>query len=150
MSQNGLVFEPYDQSHFEGCLALFDRNTPAYFATNERNDYIEYLRSDPAGYQVALAQQKPVAAFGLAGQGDLGRISWIMVCPAAKGQGVGAQMMERAQWSAAEANFKCLSIAASHLSAPFFARFGAEEIKFIPDGWGAGMHRVDMELRISQ
>ena len=39
-----------------------------------------------------------------------------------------------------------VSIAASHKSAPFFARFGARIVETTPDGWGPGMHRVDMEL----
>jgi hypothetical protein len=37
-----------------------------------------------------------------------------------------------------------LHIAASHKSAPFFARFGAHEAARIVDGWGPQMHRVDM------
>ncbi len=39
-----------------------------------------------------------------------------------------------------------LHIAASHKSAPFFARFGAQETATTPNGWGRDMHRVDMEL----
>jgi hypothetical protein len=39
-----------------------------------------------------------------------------------------------------------IDIAASHLSAPFFTRFGAKEVRCTKDGWGAGMHRVDMLL----
>jgi hypothetical protein len=39
-----------------------------------------------------------------------------------------------------------LRISASHKSAPFFAKFGARERDRIPNGWGPGMHRVEMEL----
>ncbi len=39
-----------------------------------------------------------------------------------------------------------LHMAASHRSAPFFARFGARETATTPHGWGPDMHRVDMEL----
>ncbi|CCQ10838.1 hypothetical protein PALB_17120 [Pseudoalteromonas luteoviolacea B = ATCC 29581] len=41
---------------------------------------------------------------------------------------------------------KVIDIAASHLSAPFFEKFGEKTIKEITDGWGLDMHRVDMEL----
>jgi hypothetical protein len=41
-----------------------------------------------------------------------------------------------------------IRIAASHRSAPFFARFGAETVRETPDGWGPGMHRIDMELTV--
>ncbi|WP_242112849.1 hypothetical protein [Luteimonas aquatica] len=43
-----------------------------------------------------------------------------------------------------------LHISASHKSAPFFARFGALETARVPDGWGPGMHRVEMRLASDQ
>lgn len=39
-----------------------------------------------------------------------------------------------------------IDIAASYLSASFFKKFGAIETNYIKDGWGANMHRVDMEV----
>jgi hypothetical protein len=42
-----------------------------------------------------------------------------------------------------------LDVAASQHSAPFFARFGARELARTDDGWGPGMHRVDMELPLA-
>ncbi|MCS5593886.1 MAG: hypothetical protein NZ730_05005 [Porticoccaceae bacterium] len=39
-----------------------------------------------------------------------------------------------------------VTIATSHKSALFFAKCGAVEINFTDNGWGPGMHRVDMEL----
>ena len=40
-------------------------------------------------------------------------------------------------------------IAASQHSGPFFAKFGAEQLDFIKDGWGDGMHKLDMILNIT-
>jgi hypothetical protein len=37
-------------------------------------------------------------------------------------------------------------ISASQVSAPFFARCGARELSRVRDGWGPGMHRVEMEI----
>ena len=150
MVSTNVLFQPYQASDYLDCVALFDRNCPDYFAPNEREDYIGFLKSDPHGYQVARLDQRVVAAFGLTVEGAIGRISWIMVCPDAKGQGVGAAMMQRAKESAQQARVDVVDIAASHLSAPFFAHFGAVEIETFPDGWGKGMHRVDMKLPISQ
>ena len=39
-----------------------------------------------------------------------------------------------------------IEIAASHKSAPFFAKFGATVTAHTVDGWGNGMDRIDMEL----
>jgi hypothetical protein len=33
---------------------------------------------------------------------------------------------------------------------PFFARFGAVEARRTSDGWGPGMHRVDMVLAVAR
>ena len=48
----------------------------------------------------------------------------------------------------AEGRVPRLHIAASHRSAPFFARFGSQTVKTTPNGWGPGMDRVDMVLRL--
>ena len=55
-------------------------------------------------------------------------------------------MVSYAKKMAKDSNMKVIDIAASHLSAPFFEKFGAKTIKEITDGWGLDMHRVDMEL----
>jgi hypothetical protein len=43
---------------------------------------------------------------------------------------------------------RIVRISASHKSAPFFERFGAEPTSVTEDGWGPGMHRVQMELQL--
>jgi hypothetical protein len=42
-----------------------------------------------------------------------------------------------------------VDIAASQKSAAFFARFGAVTLKVVDNGWGTGMHRIDMELPLT-
>ena len=59
-------------------------------------------------------------------------------------------MMNYAKKMAVDHNVNVIDIAASHLSAPFFAKFGAMIIKEIKDGWGLNMHRIDMELLLEQ
>ena len=39
-----------------------------------------------------------------------------------------------------------IDIAASHLSAPSFGKYGAKALRTIRNGWGSNMHRIDMEL----
>ena len=56
--------------------------------------------------------------------------------------------MTEARRLAKAAGKQVIDIAASHLSAPFFARFGANEVSFTREGWGPAMHRVDMELAL--
>ena len=138
---------PYQLPDEAACLALFDENCPEFFAPNERADYQSFLRGDIATYEVCLLDDRLVGAFGVypVGSGGLA-LRWILVSPNVQGKGIGSTIMERVIAVARAANGVPLQIAASHKSAPFFARFGARVVTTTPDGFGPGMHRVDMVL----
>lgn len=40
-----LTFLPFNNDDTESCLTLFDKNCPAYFAVNERQDYLGFLNN---------------------------------------------------------------------------------------------------------
>lgn len=148
-----MSFEPvaYRPEHRAGCLAMFDANCPDFFAPNERADFVTFLDEEGEGYRVCLDEAGQVAAgFGVYGRGESGRVSlnWILVDPTRQGGGWGRGIMDRTLELARAARAGTIDIAASHRSAPFFARFGAVETGRIADGWGPGMHRVDMELAV--
>ncbi|HKR75059.1 MAG TPA: GNAT family N-acetyltransferase [Rhodanobacter sp.] len=130
------------------CLGLFDGNCPEFFAPNERADYAAFLGSRPAGYELCLVDGRVAGAFGLADDG-LGckRLNWILLDPGSQGMGIGSAIMRRVEALSHASGSALVRIAASHKSAPFFARFGAVVLATMPDGWGPGMHRVDMEWR---
>ena len=144
------VFRGYADKDREGCLALFDANCPEYFAPAERIDYEAFLTPEPPGYELAVAGDEIVGACGVEVGADesRGRIGWILIDPTVQGAGLGSEMLARARRGAEAKGIAVLEIAASHRSAPFFARFGAVELKTVPNGWGPGMHRIDMEWRI--
>lgn len=143
-------FRSYEPSDYEGCLSLFDENYPKFFAWNERQAFAEFLSERPEGYLVSIKDDAVVAAFGFRSDSSRkrGRVSWIMVSPTAHGGGIGSIMMRSALERARDEQVAMVDISASQLSAPFFARFGAKKIRFTKDGWGPGMHRVDMELPV--
>ena len=137
-------YRPDDQSD---CLAIFDANTPEFFAPNERQDYLDFLQGDTQGYQLCVVTQGLVGAFGVfsVGAGDVS-LNWIMLDPAAQGLGIGSKIMGQVVETARALGASRVSIAASHKSAPFFEKFGADTQRLVQDGWGPGMHRVDMLL----
>ena len=147
-----LQFTPFVTRQRAACLALFDQNCPDYFAPNERADYEAFLDGSPDGYRVVEIDGQVVAAFGLMQTAVAGRcrLSWIMVAKDAQGSGVGRLIMAEVLRDAVARDASTVDIAASHKSAPFFARFGALERARTDDGWGPGMHRIDMELPIPQ
>ncbi|QBG37145.1 GNAT family N-acetyltransferase [Litorilituus sediminis] len=145
-----LRFSAYRSRDKNSCLALFDENCPKYFAANEREDYENFLDTMPEGYQVCTLDEAVVGAFGILGdEADYKHINWILISPKSQGLGIGAQFMKRAIAAGKANHLKHIKIAASHLSAPFFAKFGAIKVSEQAHGWGQDMHRIDMELAIS-
>ncbi len=140
-------FRPFQESDRRACLELFDLNCPAFFAPNERSDYEQFLTDAAGRYELCLEGDHVVGGYGLYADSP-GRLAlrWIMLSPQAQGRGLGSAMMTRVVEALRESGGATLRISASHKSAPFFAKFGAEERATIPDGWGPGMHRVEMEL----
>lgn len=144
-----ISFSPFACKDRDTCLALFDANCPEYFAPNERADYVVFLESEPSGYTLCLIDGEVCGAFGLIGSdASRRRLNWIMLDPRFQGVGAGRAIMERVALDATAEGVQTVEIAASHKSAPFFAKFGAITRKVIEEGWGPGMHRVDMELPV--
>ncbi len=140
------AFRPYTEKDADACLAIFDANCPDYFAPNERADFAAFLASHPVGYELCLVNGTPVGAYGLSVQSRVGTLNWILIAPSAHGAGVGSAIMRRVLKRGEAHDLSCVKIAASHKSRGFFSKFGAQTLTALEDGWGPGMHRVDMEI----
>jgi GNAT superfamily N-acetyltransferase len=143
-------FRTYQSADRDACLALLDENCPEFFAPNERADYETFLDAALDGYRVCVAESRIAAAFGVIATRHPTRVRlvWILVAKNWQRRGVGRAIMADVLRVAQEAQAECVDIAASHKSAPYFAKFGAEETRRLTDGWGRGMHRVDMEMKL--
>ena len=144
-----LTFRAYSPADRTACLDLFDANCPEFFAPNERVDYEGFLDEAPSTYWVCVRGREILAAFGFVRHRERGRIQWIMVGREARGLGLGGRMMRRIQAEAGASGVRIIDIAASQKSASFFARYGAEPRQSIPEGWGPGLDRIDMELELT-
>ena len=144
-----VTFKPYLPTYKEACLKLFDANCPEFFASNERTEYENFLETNPKNYELCIVEGSVVGAFGLMGDGTSHRnLRWILLEPSSQGLGIGAKIMGRVVLNASESGVRVVNIAASHKSAPFFAKFGSTEVTVTTNGWGTGLHRVDMVLRL--
>jgi hypothetical protein len=142
-----ITFRPYSVKDRKTCLDLFDANCPEYFASRERADYQRFLDAGSRGYELCLIDEMVAGAFGLIGNdASRRRLNWIMLNPRFHGVGAGRAIMERITFLATSEELEVVDIAASHKSAPFFAKFGAVTTSVTENGWGAGMHRFDMQL----
>ena len=142
-------FQPYTKANKPACLALFDANCPEFFAPNERDDYVEFLGAEPSGYEVCELDGEIVGGFGvIPGRDNKVDLRWILLNPNSQGRGLGSAIMSRVIAVASGQGAVAVDIGASHKSAPFFARFGAQATGEIENGWGPGMHRIDMVLTL--
>jgi GNAT superfamily N-acetyltransferase len=144
-----ITFRPYSSADRDICLAIFYANCPEFFAVSERIDYERFLDSDPVGYELCLYNGSIAGAYGLTGNGAARQnLSWILLSPRTQRSGIGSAIMRKVLSLAKMAGSAQIHIAASHLSAPFFATFGAVAVRESKNGWGAGLHRIDMELHL--
>ena len=149
MSSRQLRIRAFEASDRAACLALFDANCPTFFAPNERDDYASFLSAKDLGYKVCLLGNAVVGAFGVYPiDEENAALHWILLAPGMHGRGLGAAIMADVIREVASAGRSLLHISASHKSAPFFEKFGATALSRIPDGWGPGMHRVEMQMAI--
>ena len=144
-----VVFHLYDSTRASACLDLFDSNCPTFFATEERHEYAHFLSSDPSSYFVGLDGSSVVCAFGYSALSDEApSLNWIMVDPAQQRSGLGAAMMKQYTDYLLGNHKKYGSIATSQHAEQYFKSFGAERVGYLENGWGAGMHRVEMRLPV--
>ena len=132
-----------------GLLQIFDANVPQAFAPNERADFEAFLDSRPQNYWCVLYGGSLVGAFGVTvlGSGHAS-LNWILLSPKHHGLGLGMRMINHARLVAQKAGCHVMTIAASHVSAPYFERFGAHAQIRTRNGWGPGMDRVDMVMTL--
>ena len=144
-----LSFRPYLSADRDACLAIFDANTPAFFAPGERSDYSDFLDNDSDGYEVCDVEGQVVGAFGLWGTSKARTtLCWIFLDPGLQRAGVGTAIMQRVISKSRASQSRVISIATSQKAAPFFAKFGAVTKSTTENGWGVGLDRVDMELNL--
>jgi GNAT superfamily N-acetyltransferase len=145
-----VTFRPFEPADTAACLALFDANCPASFAPNERDDYVAFLSNLPGPYDVCIIDDLVVGAAGLAPHGPVAlAIRWIVIAREHQGRGLGRAVMQHLIDEAVKRGGERVDIATSQHSAPFFAKFGAVFLSATEDGWGPGMHRIDMVLRLN-
>jgi len=146
-----ISFRTYSQNDKEECLSLFDENCPEYFSPNEREDYEDFLAATPKGYEVLVYDDEIVGVFGLFRESDIeAKLDWILLSQNRQGDGLGSLIMNRVISQATESSFQIITIATSHKAYKFFLKKGASIISEKQNGWGPGMHRIDMELKIGK
>jgi N-acetylglutamate synthase-like GNAT family acetyltransferase len=150
-----LEIRDFETRDCEACLNLFDSNTPQFFAPHERAEFEMYLddleeRGPNAEYLVLEADEKIVACGGYYVSEGTAGLTWGLVGRDRHGEGFGTNLLrERLHRIARVPNAHEVVLDTTRQSKGFFERFGFEVTKITPDGYGAGLDRVDMRLELN-
>ena len=147
MNNNQLQFKNYSMESFNDCIELFDLNCPEFFASIEKNDYIEFLNQTKEGYVTIHHDSILVGAYGVhKTSSESASQSWTLIHPKYQNQGIGRLIMERV-FSYLESNqLDNLFLSTSQQTEAFFLKFGAIRIDYIENGWDEGLHRIEMKI----
>ncbi|MEO0368731.1 MAG: GNAT family N-acetyltransferase [Pseudomonadota bacterium] len=158
-NETRIEFRNYRSENFNDCLKVFEANTPNYFAQCERAEFISFLETQSDCYSTVWFRSaedqnviEQVGGFGIANAHNSaqGNLHWIMILPRLQGQGIGVAIMNKVIEETSKMQLDQLAIAASHLSAPFFERWGAKAQNYTKHGWGENMHRIDMLIDLAE
>lgn len=146
---------PYEPSDLAACLALFDGNTPRFFAPQERAEFRAFLETLPAEdrpYLVLTKAGEVIACGGLIVEPE-GRASftWGMVARDHHGQRLGTRLVQaRLELARRMPGITELALSTSQHTRGFYEGFGFTTRAVTPNGFGPGLDRCDMVLPLAQ
>jgi ribosomal protein S18 acetylase RimI-like enzyme len=147
-----MQIRPYTAADRDGCLAVFDGNTPPFFAPHERSGFERFLAAPNADYWVAVDDAGAVIGCGghyvIRERGEAG-LAWGLVDRSQHGRGVGRALLDfRLALLRANADVRVVTLQTSQHTQGFFAKAGFVTDAIIPDHFAPGLHRVDMHLDV--
>jgi N-acetylglutamate synthase-like GNAT family acetyltransferase len=140
-----LAIRPFVRADQAACLAIFDGNTPRYFAPSERPEFVRFVATAQDGSVIGCGGYSVDSNTGFA------NLTWGMVQRSWQGRGIG-EMLLLARIAAIEASPTVAVIRATtsqHVRG-FFERHGFKLVRIDPDGLAQGLDRVEMERPLSR
>lgn len=139
---------PYLPDDRQACLAIFLSNVPAYFAPAEQPDFEAYLDEPPSNHVVVIRDNRLLACGGWYVHEGVGRLSWGMVMQTHHRASLGSFLLSwRLKQIFLLPDIDEVHLETSQHSAGFFNRYGFEAVRTTLNGYGPGLHRVDMVLQ---
>jgi ribosomal protein S18 acetylase RimI-like enzyme len=145
-----MQIRPYLAQDRQACFDILEENTPEYFVREDRDALAGFLLNLPGSYFVAEDQGTIVACGGWAKEADhVAVLTWGMVRRGLHRRGIGRALLRfRLEAMRADATVSTARLRTVQLVQGFFAREGFAVVDVVANGFGLGLDRVTMELRL--
>lgn len=147
-----MLLRAYSPADRQSCLRVFASNIPDSFLESERADYAAFLDELPGPYFVVQDDDGEVVACGGFAvdpgtrQADL---CWGMVRRDLHRRGIGDLLLrERLSRITSHVDVDAVRLDTTQFTHAYYERVGFQVQRVTPDGYGPGMHRYDMLLRV--
>ncbi|MFN6056861.1 MAG: GNAT family N-acetyltransferase [Paracoccaceae bacterium] len=151
---SNIIIRPFLFEDRPACLSIFDSNVPLFFSPKERvefNDHLKNLVSITSPYIVVVRGGAVVACGGLTVDFPRQRasLSWGMVDRASHGQQLGSILTHaRLTLARSISGLTEIELSTSQHTHGFYGRFGFVPTKVTLSGFGPGLDRWDMTLKL--
>ncbi|MFA0154542.1 GNAT family N-acetyltransferase [Vibrio sp. 10N.261.46.A3] len=145
----------YSSRYRAQCIEAFESNIGQYFDSSERAEFIEYLDalSESSEYYICLesGSGKLLGCGGIGLNSSVASLAWGLVHKDFHGQGIGTKLTDfRLSYIKHNISLDKVKIETSQHTQGFYEKRGFTVTKITPNGFGAGIDCVAMELDISR
>lgn len=137
----------YAPSDRAGCLALFDSNTPEFFAPHEQEEFAGFLDQPGATILVLETTDAELVACGgyyMREDSTEGGLAWGMVARRWHRHGLGRILLRARLRALQTVGADVVTVRTSQHSRGFFEREGFEEVRLVPDGFAPGIDMIEL------
>jgi GNAT superfamily N-acetyltransferase len=143
-----ILIRDYTPEDKADVLQLLQKNTPAYFSTEEEADFLHYLEKELEYYYVLLSENEIVGAGGInfSGNPAIGKISWDLIHPDHQGKGFGKRLLHyRLDKLRSMPEVEQITVRTSQLVCKFYERAGFHLAEVVKDYWAPGFDLYRMK-----
>ena len=142
----------YSPADREACLLIFESNVPDFFLESERAVFGAFLKELPGPYFVIEDDAGAVVACGgyaVEPQTRQADLCWGMVRRDLHRRGIGDFLLrERLSSLASHEEIQAVRLDTTQLTSAYYERVGFQVLRVTADGYGPGMHRYDMLMKV--
>lgn len=146
-----MQIRPYVAGDKSACLAIFDSNSPKYFAPHERDEFIDFLDKPTCTYYVIEDGSDILGCGGywVSDDGSRAVMCWGMIANDRHGTGLGKWLLlYRWKIICQTAPGAMLEINTSQHTYGFFEKLSLKVTEITKNGYGENIDRYDMRLKL--